>query len=88
MWSEGHRPRDLGQITFSLVLVVQLLSCVRLFVTPRTAAHEASLSFIISRSLLKPMSIELDGWLSLPNHLILCRPFSSFSLSQHHCLFK
>ena len=71
MWSEGHRPRDLGQITFSLVLVVQLLSCVRLFVTPRTAAHEASLSFIISRSLLKPMSIESV----IPsNHLILCCP--------------
>ena len=34
------------------------LSRVRLFVTPRTAACQASLSFTISRSLLKLMSIE------------------------------
>ena len=37
---------------------VQLLSCVRLFVTPWTAAHQASLSISNSRSLLKLMSIE------------------------------
>ena len=42
-----------------LVSVVQLLSCVRLFVTPWTAAHQASPSFTISQSLLKLMSIEL-----------------------------
>ena len=41
------------------VVVVQSLSRVRLFVTPWTAAHEASLSFTISQSLLKLMSIEL-----------------------------
>ena len=35
-----------------------LLSPVRLFVTPWTAAHQASLSFTISQSLLKLMSIE------------------------------
>ena len=40
-------------------LVVQLLSHVRLFVTPGTAACQASLSFTISRSLLRFMSIEL-----------------------------
>ena len=38
--------------------VIQLLSRVRLFTTPWTAAHQASLSFTISRSLLKLMSIE------------------------------
>ena len=38
---------------------VQSLSCVRLFATPWTAAHQASLSIINSRSLLKLMSIEL-----------------------------
>ena len=37
---------------------VQLLSCVRIFVTPWTAAHQASLSITNSRSLLKRMSIE------------------------------
>ena len=37
---------------------VQSLSCVRLFVTPWIAAHQAFLSFNISPSLLKLMSIE------------------------------
>ena len=41
--------------------VVQSLSLVRLFVTPWTATHQASLSFTISYSLLKLMSIELVG---------------------------
>ena len=50
---------------------VQLLSHVRLFATPWTAAHQASLSITNSQSLLKLMSIELV----LPsNHLILCCP--------------
>ena len=40
------------------VVVVQLLSCVQLFVTPWTATRQASLSVTISRSLLKLMSIE------------------------------
>ena len=48
---------------------VQSLSCVRLFVTPWTAAHQASLSITNSRSLPKPMSIEL---VMPSNHLILC----------------
>ena len=39
--------------------------------TPWTAAHQASLSFTISQSLLKPMSTES---VMLSNHLILCRP--------------
>ena len=50
---------------------VQSLSHVRLFVTPWTAAHQASLSITISRSLPKLMSIE--SVLS-SNHLIFCRP--------------
>ena len=47
---------------------VQLLSCIWLFATPWTAAHEASLSFATSQSLCKLMSIE-SGMPS--NHLIL-----------------
>ena len=48
---------------------VQSLSHVRLFVTPWTAARQASLSITNSQSLLKLMSIESV----LPsNHLILC----------------
>ena len=38
-------------------VIIQLLSRVPLFVTPRTAAHQASLSITISLSLLKLMSI-------------------------------
>ena len=50
---------------------VQSLSHVQLFGTPWTAAHEASLSFTISQSLLKLMSTEL---VMPSNHRILCRP--------------
>ena len=48
---------------------VQSLSCIQLFVTPWTAASQASLSITNSRSLLKFMSIES---MMLSNHLILC----------------
>ena len=41
------------------VVVVQLLSHVWLFATPWTEAHQASLSFTVSWSLLKLMSIKL-----------------------------
>jgi len=51
--------------------VVQSLNFVRLFVTQWTAAHQASLSFTISWSLLKHMSIEL---VMPSNHLILFHP--------------
>ena len=46
---------------------VQLLSCVWLFATPWTTARQASLSISNSRSLSKPMSIEL---VRPSNHLI------------------
>ena len=51
--------------------LVHLLSCVQLFVTPGTAAHQASLSFTISQSFLKLMSIE---YMMPSNHLIPCHP--------------
>ena len=50
---------------------VQSLSRVRLFVTPWTAARQASLSITNSQSLLKLMSIEL---VMPSNHLIFCHP--------------
>ena len=62
---------DLFKSIVTYILVVQLLSHVRLFVTPWTAAHQASLPFTISQSLLKLMSIES---MMPSNHLILCRP--------------
>ena len=51
--------------------VTQSLIHVRLFATPWTAAHQASLSITNSRSLLQFMSIES---VMPSNHLILCRP--------------
>ena len=51
--------------------VVHSLSRVRLFVTPWAAARQASLSFPISRSLLKLMSIKS---VMPSNHLVLCHP--------------
>ena len=65
----------MGPIQYSQPLqeavVVQSLSHVRLFVTPRTAGRQVSLSFTIFQSLLKLMSIES---VMPSNHLILCRP--------------
>jgi len=54
-----------------LVPSVQLLSAVRLFATPWTATHQASLSITNSQSLLKLMSIKS---VMPSNHLILCHP--------------
>ena len=69
----------------SPLVVVQLLSHVWLFATPWTAAHQSSLSFTISWSLLKLMSVESV----MPfNHLILSSPSPpAFSPSQHQGLF-
>ena len=53
------------------LIVVQSLSHVRLFVTPWTASCQASLSFTISQSLLKLMSIES---VMPSNHLVLYCP--------------
>ena len=58
-------------ITVFMLVVVELLSPVWLFVTPWTAACQNSLSFTISQSLLKLMSIEP---VTPSNHLILCHP--------------
>ena len=88
-----------SDLYYSLYLVdfqfssVQLLSCVRLFVTPWTAARQASLSITNSRSLPKLMSIES---VMPSNHLIPCCPllllpsiFPSirvFSNGKAHCI--
>ena len=66
---------------------VQLLSYVRLFATPQTAAHQASLSLTNSQSLLKLVCI---GSVMPPNHLILCHTLllQPSNPSQHQGLFK
>ena len=56
---------------FQVFSSVQSLSRLRLFVTPWTAAHQASLPITNSWSLLKLMSIES---VMPSNHLNLCRP--------------
>ena len=70
---------------------VQLLSRVRLFVTPWTATGQASLSITNSQRLLKLMSIEL---VITSTHLILCHPlllppsiFSSIRVFSNESVF-
>ena len=81
MWENRNQSQNVARLhlkgSFAFLLPkgkfssIQSLSCVRLFATPWTAAHQASLSFTISRTLLKLMSIEL---VMPSNHLILCHP--------------
>ena len=59
------------QLTAFQFSSVQSFSCVQLFVTPWTAARQASLSITNSWSLLKLMSIKS---VMPPNYLILCHP--------------
>ena len=67
----GRRSGGQGLITSCCCCCSFSITELCLFVTPWTVAHQASLSFIISLSLLKLTSTELE----MPsNHLILCRP--------------
>ena len=76
--------------TFSLklgrkLIAIWSLSCLQLFVTPWTASRQASLSFTISQSLLKLMSIESV----MPSNHIILLPTSplAVNLSQRQSLF-
>ena len=83
---QGFGPVPVTFVSASWLSSVQFFSCVQLFVSPWTAACQASLSSVISRSLLKVMSIDS---VVLSNHLIICCPSPfAFSLSQHQCLFQ
>ena len=62
--------------TKKTIVVVWLLSCVQLLVTPWTAACQAFLSFTISQSLLRLMSILFSWW---------CHPTISSSVSPFSC---
>ena len=71
----GHGPSFLGSFYLGEdVVVVQLLSCVQLVVTPWTAAGQAPLSCIVLRSLFKLTSIES---VTPSNHLVPLSPLSS-----------
>ena len=60
---------------YLLVVVVTLLSCSQFFATPWTSARQASLSFTVSWSLIKLMSIQS---VMPANHLILLSTISSY----------
>ena len=83
-WIHVYVWLSLGEKQFSSV---QSLSHVPLFVTPWTAAHQASLSITNSQSLPKLMFFKS---VMPSNHLILLSsPFPpAFNLSQHQGLFK
>ena len=66
-----HPCTNLAPLHTPYIAIVHLLNCVWLFATQWTAARQPSLSFTISWSLLKSMSIEL---VMLFNDLILCLP--------------
>ena len=72
--TKEHEGSDPVYKVFCLRQSVQSFSHVRLFATPWTAAHQASLSITNSRSSTKLMSIES---VMPSSHLILCHPFSS-----------
>ena len=75
MYYTAHQaPLSMDFLGRILVVLVQLLSCVQLFMTLWTAAHQVSLSFAISWSLLNLMSIES---VVPSNHLTLCSIFLS-----------
>ena len=70
-WTAEYTTFDVFPLVPLSLISVQSLSRVRLFVTPWTTAHQASLSITNSWSLPKLMSIELV----MPSiHLILCHP--------------
>ena len=73
--ADGSLPTEYIKVQFSSV---QSLSCVQLFVTPWTAAHQASLSITNSQSLLELMSIESE----MPSHYS-----SKASVLQHSAFF-
>ena len=73
----SHSKRENRRNThYCSVVVVQLLSCVRLFATPLTAALQASLSFTVFQSSLKLTIIESV----MPSNHILCRPLLLLSI--------
>ena len=77
---------DRPTFKFQASYVVHLLSHVQLFVTPWTVAHQASLSFTVSWSLLKLLSIDLIKQPTISSSVTPSPP--AFNLSQYQDLFK
>ena len=81
-----HGALDLYLAPRTHSLVVQLLSHAQLFATPWTTAHQSSLSFTVSRIMLKLMSLES---VIISNHLILSSSSPpALNLSQNQGLFQ
>ena len=72
---------------YFLAVVGQSLSHVQLFATPLTAAGQASLSFTISQSLIKPMSTEFSDAIQ-PSHPLQPSSPPALNLSQHQGVFQ
>ena len=86
LWASGP---SVGKSPIWLSLrrpIVQLLSHVQLFVTPWTAAHQASLSITNSQSLPKLMSIKSVMPPTIPSSIIPSPP--AFNHSQHQGHFQ
>ena len=79
---------DFQKLKEGLVVVVELLSRIQLLVPPWTAARQTSLSFSISRSLLKLMSIESVSDAIQPSHPLSPLSPPALNLSQHQNLFQ
>ena len=90
----------LKPLKWLLIVVIQSLSRVQLLMTPRTAAHQASLSFTISQTLLNPVSsVWVTGQKSglylmlkfslsvIPLSISFINPFSMCVLFQTPCHF-
>ena len=71
IWKQSLFRCNQAKMKSYLTSWVQLLSCVWLFVTPWTTAHQASLSITNAQSPPKPMSMES---VMPSNHLTLCHP--------------
>ena len=84
LWHQSHK---LWSLAFFSPLCFSVAQSCPTLCNPWTAAHQTSLSFTISWSLLKFTSID-SGMPS--NHLILCRPLllPALNLSQHQSLFQ
>ena len=81
----GSNPSSAPVSSRTPVVDVQSLSRVWLFMTPWTAARQASLSFTISRRLCKLKSIES---VMPSNHLVLCRPLLLPSIFPRNRVFS
>ena len=91
-WEVGSQGPCRGWLGVTLMGSVQALMYVQLLATPRTAAHQASLSFTISLSLLKLMSIESAMPSNQPilYHLLLFLPsiFPSIRVSSNELALR